>query len=110
LRSWKASSACSPNPERTLDERRRLIKAYFVGFWQNQREYAERNDIQLHRADSEVKFEPGDAERNNYLSIFIERGREPTLYLAENRHAARKENPGSYRMARRRYGMCSASR
>ncbi len=72
-----------PNPERTLDERRRLIKAYFVGFGKISASMLKEMIFSYTGAGSEVKFEPGDAQQNNYLSIFIERGAEPTLYLAE---------------------------
>lgn len=72
-----------PNAGRTTEERCRLIKAYFVGFGKISASMLKDMISSYTGADSEVTFAPGDLAGNNYLSIFINRGDEPTLYLAE---------------------------
>jgi len=80
------------NPSRTLDERRRLIKAYFVGFGKVSASMLKEMIMSYTGASSEVTFEP-DSSGDNYLHINIDRGKEPTLYLAEIDTLLRKKLP-----------------
>lgn len=81
------------NPSRTLEERRRLIKAYFVGFGKVSASMLKEMISSYTGAGSEIKFEPVDSSGNNCLYIYIDRGDEPTLYITEIDTLLRKKLP-----------------
>lgn len=71
------------NKSRTLEERRRLVKSYFVGFGKVSASMLAEMIQSYTGASVDVKFEPFDEEGNNMLYIHFQRGDEPTLYMGD---------------------------
>lgn len=71
------------NKSRTLEERRRLVKSYFVGFGKVSAAMLEEMITSYTNAPVRSRFEPFDEEGNNRLYIEFERGKEPTLYMSD---------------------------
>lgn len=71
------------NKSRTLEERRRLVKSYFVGFGKVSSTMLEEMIQSYTGAAVESRFEPSDEEGNNTLYINFQRGNEPTLYMSD---------------------------
>lgn len=71
------------NKSRTLEERRRLVKSYFVGFGKVSASMLEEMIQSYTGASVDIKFEPFDEEGNNMLYIHFQRGDEPTLYMSD---------------------------
>lgn len=68
---------------RTLEERRRMVKAYFVGFGKVSASMLAAMIQSYTGADVSIRFEPFDEEGNNMLYIDFLRGDEPTLYMGD---------------------------
>lgn len=71
------------NKSRTLEERRRFVKSYFVGFGKVSASMLAEMIQSYTGASVECYFEPFDDERNNMLYINFQRGEEPTLYMSD---------------------------
>lgn len=71
------------NKSRTLEERRRLVKSYFVGFGKVSASMLAEMIQSYTGASVDIKFEPFDEEGNNMLYIHFQRGDEPTLYMSD---------------------------
>lgn len=71
------------NKSRTLEERRRLVKSYFVGFGKVSASMLAEMIQSYTGASVDIKFEPFDEEGNNMLYIHFQRGDEPTLYMGD---------------------------
>lgn len=71
------------NKSRTLEERRRLVKSYFVGFGKVSSSMLAEMIQSYTGARVDIKFEPFDEEGNNMLYIHFQRGDEPTLYMGD---------------------------
>lgn len=71
------------NKSRTLEERRRLVKSYFIGFGKVSASMLEEMIQSYTGAAVESRFEPFDDEKNNMLYINFQRGDEPTLYMSD---------------------------
>lgn len=71
------------NKSRSLEERRRLVKSYFVGFGKVSATMLEEMIQSYTNAEVESRFEPSDEEGNNTLYINFQRGKEPTLYMSD---------------------------
>lgn len=71
------------NKSRTLEERRRLVKSYFVGFGKVSASMIAEMIQSYTGASVNIKFEPFDDEGNNMLYIHFQRGDEPTLYMSD---------------------------
>ena len=71
------------NKSRTLEERRRLVKSYFVGFGKVSASMMAEMIQSYTGASVDIKFEPFDEEGNNMLYIHFRRGDEPTLYMGD---------------------------
>lgn len=71
------------NKSRTLEERRRLVKSYFVGFGKVSATMLEEMIASYTGAEVNSRFEPSDEEGNNTLYIDFKRGEEPTLYIGD---------------------------
>lgn len=71
------------NKSRTLEERMRLVKSYFVGFGKVSASMLEEMIQSYTGAAVESRFEPFDDEKNNMLYINFQRGDEPTLYMSD---------------------------
>lgn len=71
------------NKSHTLEERRRLVKSYFVGFGKVSASMLEEMIQSYTGASVDIKFEPFDEEGNNMLYIHFQRGDEPTLYMSD---------------------------
>lgn len=71
------------NKSRTLEERRRLVKSYFVGFGKVSASMIVEMIQSYTGASVDIKFEPFDDEGNNMLYIHFQRGNEPTLYMSD---------------------------
>lgn len=71
------------NKSRTIEERRRLVKSYFVGFGKVSASMLEEMITSYTNAPVKSRFEPFDEEGNNRLYIEFERGKEPTLYMSD---------------------------
>lgn len=71
------------NKSRTLEERRRLVKSFFVGFGKISASLLSEMIQSFTGAPVESWFEPFDDEGNNMLYINFQRGREPTLYMSD---------------------------
>lgn len=71
------------NRSRTLEERRRLVKSFFVGFGKVSAFMLEEMIHSYTGADVKSRFEPCDDEGNNMLYLNFERGDEPTLYMGD---------------------------
>lgn len=69
--------------ERTLEERRRLVKSFFVGFGKVSASMLKEMIKSYTGADVDILFEPFDDERNNCLYIYIQRGDVDTLYMSD---------------------------
>ena len=69
------------NKQRTLEERRRLVKSYFVGFGKVSASMLKEMIQSYTNAGVDIYFEPFDEERNNMLHIDFERGSEDTIYM-----------------------------
>lgn len=71
------------NKSHTLEERRRLIKSFFVGFGKVSASLLEEMIKSYTGADVSSRFEPCDDEGNNMLYIELDRGDVPTLYMGD---------------------------
>lgn len=71
------------NKSRTLEERRRLVKSYFVGFGKVSASMLAEMIQSYTGASVESRFEPFDDEGNNMLYLNFQRGNEPTLYMSD---------------------------
>ena len=71
------------NKSRTLEERRRLVKSYFIGFGKVSATMLKEMIQSYTGAEVECKFEPFDEARNNMLYLNFQRGKEPTLYMSD---------------------------
>lgn len=71
------------NRSRTLEERRRLVKSFFVGFGKVSASMLEEMIQSYTGAGVSSRFEPCDKEGNNMLYLNFERGDEPTLYTGD---------------------------
>lgn len=71
------------NKSRTLEERRRLVKSYFVGFGKVSASMLAEMIQSYTGAGVESRFEASDEEGNNTLYINFQRGKEPTLYMSD---------------------------
>lgn len=71
------------NKSRTLEERRRLVKSYFVGFGKVSASMLEEMITSYTNAPVKSRFEPFDEKKNNRLYIEFERGKESTLYMSD---------------------------
>lgn len=71
------------NKSHTLEERRRLVKSYFVGFGKVSSSMLAEMIQSYTGARVDIKFEPFDEEGNNMLYIHFQRGDEPTLYMGD---------------------------
>lgn len=71
------------NKSRTLEERRRMVKAYFAGFGTISASAIQEMIYTYTGAEVEVTFEPFDDEGNNMLIINIARGDEETIYMSD---------------------------
>lgn len=71
------------NKSRTLEERRRLVKSYFVGFGKVSASMLASMIESYTHAPVEIYFEPSDDERNNTLFLNFQRGSELTLYMSD---------------------------
>lgn len=69
--------------ERTLEERRRLVKSFFVGFGKVSASMLKEMIKSYTGADVDIVFEPSDEKRNNTLYIYIQRGDVDTLYMSD---------------------------
>lgn len=69
--------------ERSLEERRRLVKSFFVGFGKVSASMLKEMIKSYTGADVDMVFEPSDEERNNTLYIYIQRGDVDTLYMSD---------------------------
>lgn len=65
----------------TVDERRRIIKSYFVGAGKTSGSVIKEMISAYTNAAVSVRFEPSDAEGNNKLFIDFERGSEKEIYV-----------------------------
>lgn len=71
------------NKSRTLEERRRLVKSFFVGFGKVSASMLAGMIQSYTGASVKSRFEPCDDEKNNMLCIDFQRGNEPTLYMSD---------------------------
>ncbi|MCD8216681.1 MAG: YmfQ family protein [Clostridiales bacterium] len=71
------------NKSRTLEERRRLVKAYFIGFGTISASMLKETIYAYTGAEVDITFEPFDDEGNNMLIIRIARGDEETVYMSD---------------------------
>lgn len=71
------------NKSRSLEERRRLVKSYFVGFGKVSASMLSEMITSYTGAEVESRFEPSDEKGNNTLYINFQRGKEPTLYMGD---------------------------
>lgn len=71
------------NKSRTLEERRRLVKSYFIGFGKVSATMLKEMIQSYTGAEVECKFEPFDETGNNMLYLNFQRGKEPTLYMSD---------------------------
>lgn len=71
------------NKSRTLEERRRLVKSYFVGFGKVSASMLAEMIQSYTGAEVDIRFEPFDEDGNNMLYINFQRGNEPTLYMSD---------------------------
>mgnify|MGYP002795884768 CR=1 FL=1 len=71
------------NKSRTLEERRRLVKSYFVGFGKVSASMITEMIQSYTGAQVDIRFEPFDEAGNNMLYINFQRGNEPTLYMGD---------------------------
>ena len=71
------------NKSRTLEERRRLVKSYFIGFGKVSATMLKEMIQSYTGAEVECKFEPFDEAGNNMLYLNFQRGKEPTLYMSD---------------------------
>lgn len=68
---------------RTLDERRRFVRAFFTGFGRVSASGIAETIRAYTGAETECRFEPFDSEGNNKLYIDFQRGDEETLYYSD---------------------------
>jgi hypothetical protein len=71
------------NHFRTLDERKRLVYSFFVGFGKMSASKIMEIMTAFTDTPATVAFEPGDADGNNYLSIYIKRGTVERLFFGD---------------------------
>lgn len=81
------------NKARTLEERRRLVKSYFVGSGKVSATMLKEMIQSYTNAEADVYFEPFDDEDNNMLYINFQRGKEPTLYMSDIHQLLGKKIP-----------------
>ncbi len=68
---------------RTLEERRRFVRAFFTGFGTVSATAIEETIRAYTGADVKCRFEPFDETGNNRLYIYFDRGEETTLYYSD---------------------------
>lgn len=71
------------NRSRTLEERRRLIKSFFVGFGKVSASMLEEMIASYTNGPVSSRFEPSDDAGNNTLYLDFERGDVETLYMGD---------------------------
>lgn len=71
------------NRSRKLEERRRLVKSFFVGFGKVSASMLEEMIKSYTGAGVSSRFEPCDDKGNNMLYLNFERGEETTLYMSD---------------------------
>lgn len=71
------------NRQRTLSDRRRLVKAFFAGFGKISASMLKALIGSYTNAEVDIKFEPSDEEGNNTLYINFERGKEEHIYMSD---------------------------
>lgn len=71
------------NRSRTLEERRRLVKSYFVGFGKISASLICQMIGAYTNAPVSCRFEPFDEERNNLLYIDFQRSGNETIYMSD---------------------------
>lgn len=71
------------NKSRTLEERRRIVKSYFVGFGKVSASMIAEMIQSYTGAQVDIRFEPFDEAGNNMLYINFQRGNEPTIYMGD---------------------------
>jgi hypothetical protein len=69
--------------ERSIEERRRLVKSFFVGSGRVSASVLEEMIRTYTGAPVTTRFEPFDDEGNNRLYLDFQRGDEPTLYMSD---------------------------
>lgn len=86
---------------RSLDERRRLVKSFFVGSGKVSASMISEMISAYTGAAVAILFEPFDEAQNNKLYIDFERGQERTLYLSDILSLIEKKIPAhlEYRIA-----------
>jgi len=87
--------------QRSLDERRRLVKSFFVGSGKVSASMISEMISAYTGAAVAILFEPFDEAQNNKLYIDFERGQERTLYLSDILSLIEKKIPAhlEYRIA-----------
>lgn len=78
---------------RTLEERRRLVKSFLVGFGKMSASVIRELIFSFTNASADIKLEPFDEAGNNCLFITAERGDTDTLFLADLDSVLRKKLP-----------------
>ena len=71
------------NRNRTLEERRRLVKSYFVGFGKISATLIKQMIGAYTNAPVDCRFEPFDDEGNNMLFIDFQRSGNETIYMSD---------------------------
>lgn len=79
--------------ERSLDDRRRLVKSYFVGAGKMSASLLSDMIGTYTGAKSQCRFEPCDIQGNNALYIDTERGAETSLYASDIMELIRAKLP-----------------
>ncbi len=83
LRRYEAFLGIQLNRFRTLDERRRFIKAFIAGFGKISASMIAGMIYEYTHADVDIWFEPSDEIGNNTLYIHFKRGNISTLYMSD---------------------------
>ena len=79
--------------ERSLETRRRLVKAFFVGFGKVSASVLAAIISSYTHGPVETKFEPFDSAGNNMLYLLYSRGDAPTLYFEDIDYLISKKIP-----------------
>lgn len=81
LSRWETFLGIQINRSRTLEERRRYVKAFVAGFGKISASMIAAMIYEYTHARVDIWFEPSDPERNNTLFIHFLRGDVPVLYM-----------------------------
>lgn len=73
----------SVDKSRPLDERKRLVSSFFVGYGKISSTKIKEMIRSFTDADSSVVFAPGDEKGNNFLTILVDRGSVEKLFFAD---------------------------